>query len=239
MCVHDNVDRRMPPSADATRRRLVDAAEALFAERGIDVVSLREITTAAGVRNSTALQYHFGDRDGLVRAVLRKHYAEVESRRHALLDDYEATPGAELRALTAAYVRPLASKLADPGGGRDYLRILGQLGSRPEAPAPREARADAPDSTNRWRGLVGERLPDIAVERLHRRWIAIRVTLVELARRAAAPPARDDRLFTSHLIDVVTAVLDAPVSAETAHLLGETAHPLGEGEGGRWGADGG
>ncbi|MEV1201628.1 helix-turn-helix domain-containing protein, partial [Microbispora rosea] len=41
--------------AETTVRRLVDAAERLFAERGIDAVSLREINAAAGQRNSTAL----------------------------------------------------------------------------------------------------------------------------------------------------------------------------------------
>ena len=81
----------MPPNPEATKLQLINAAEQLFAERGIDAVSLREITTAAGVRNSTALQYHFGDRHGILREVLRKHHGEVEQRRHALLDAYDAT----------------------------------------------------------------------------------------------------------------------------------------------------
>ena len=51
--------------------------------------------------------------------------------------------------------------------------------------------------------------------RLHRRFIAIRFTAVELGRRAASGPHADDRLFVSHLIDLVTALLGAPVSEET------------------------
>src|SRR5690348_15673441 len=96
--------------AETTVRRLVDAAERLFAERGIDAVSLREINAAAGQRNSTALQYHFGDRAGLLKAVLAKHRPEIEARRHQLLDEYEARgplPQADaLRSLAAALVRP-------------------------------------------------------------------------------------------------------------------------------------
>lgn len=215
----------MAPNPEATRRRLIGAAEALFAERGVEAVSLREITIAAGVRNSTALQYHFGDRHGLLLAVLGKHHHEVELRRHALLDDYEAQRLHELRPLVAALVRPAAAKLDDPDGGRHYLRIVAQLLDQPPAGV-----ADAPasthllDSTNRWRTLVAPLLSELAVNRLHRRYTAIRLASVELARRAARHPGRDDRLFTSHLIDLVGAVLAAPLSDETAHLLGAASH---------------
>jgi len=213
----------LAPNPEATQQQLIGAAETLFATRGIDAVSLREITAAAGVRNTTALQYHFGDREGLLRAVLRKHYADVELRRHALLDEYEAGAGdvigAELRPLVAAFVRPVASKLADPDGGRAYLRIMAQLVNRPEIGPDESIRADPRDSTYRWRQLVAPHLPEVAVKRLHRRFTAIRVTFVELARRAELTPARDHRLFTSHLIDLVSGVLDAPLSHETLRLL--------------------
>lgn len=199
------------------------AAEVLFAERGITGVSLREINAAAGQRNSTALQYHFGDRDGLVRAVLAKHSPDVESRRHAVLDEYEAGVVGRgpdrLRVLAGALVRPSAAKLSDPDGGRAYLRIMAQLVPRSELAGPRAA--DPTTSVNRWRRLVGEVLPEVAVTRLHRRYTAIRITAVELARRAESRPARDERLFTSHLVDLVAAILGAPLSEETERLLAE------------------
>ncbi|MGI5155333.1 helix-turn-helix domain-containing protein [Microbispora sp. CA-102843] len=216
--------------AKTTVRRLVDAAERLFAERGIDAVSLREINAAAGQRNSTALQYHFGDRAGLLKAVLAKHRPEIEARRHQLLDEYEArgplpcvsyspashSPAQARRTLAAALVRPAAAKLADPDGGRDYLRVMEQLVHRMPPSLPE----DGGGSIDRWRELVAPLLPETAV-RLHQRFMAIRMTYVELARRASGPPARDDRLFTSHLIDVVSAVLASEVSDETTRLLAE------------------
>ncbi|GAA3166374.1 hypothetical protein GCM10010466_66430 [Planomonospora alba] len=219
----------MPPNPEATVRQLVAAAERLFAERGIEGVSLREINTAAGQRNSTALQYHFGDRAGLLAAVLAKHQPEIEARRHQLLDEYEARgalPESEARrALAAALVRPMAAKLADPDGGRSYLRIMEQLVHRGRLPALRSVRDDPGQSINRWRGLVAPLLCEVAVNRLHQRFMAIRVTYVELARRAAGPEGKDDRLFTSHLIDVVAAVLATEVSEETARLLAERDGP--------------
>src|ERR671919_2756591 len=125
---------RMPETATTmaarptrtTAERLIAAAETLFAARGIDGVSLREINRAAGARNASALQYHFGGRGGLLRAVLAKHHHAVEARRHAMLDAYEADGREDLRALAGALVRPYAAMLADDAGGPAYLQVLGE-----------------------------------------------------------------------------------------------------------------
>jgi AcrR family transcriptional regulator len=202
-----------------TRERLIATAERLFAAEGVNGVSLREIVRASGARNVTALQYHFGDRHGLLRAVLERHRADVESARHALLDTYEAAGEDDVRALSAALVRPLAAKLAHPGG-RAYLRILGELVNRPEPVIGRASLVDPSDSTYRWRALTAPLLEKDAA-RLHRRFVAVRFTMVELARRAQSGPHADDRLFTSHLIDLVAALLVAPLSEETLRLATE------------------
>jgi len=212
----------MAPNPETTKQRLISAAEQLFAERGIGAVSLREINAAAGQRNATALQYHFRDRYGLVVAILAKHNVSVEQHRHQLLDEYEARDGDRLRDLAAALVVPSARKLSDPDGGRHYLRIHSEVVNYPE-PRFDERTNDITDSITRWRLLVGPLLPEVAVRRLHHRFTAIRVSATELARRAAARPHRDDQLFTSHLVDLVTALLAAPVSEETAGLLAERA----------------
>lgn len=209
----------MAPNPESTRRLLVAAAEQLFAERGIEGVSLREINAAAGMRNATALQYHFHDRYGLVKAVLAKHVPAVDAMRHEMLDEYAARGDDDLRALAAALVRPSASKLADPDGGRAYLRIHAEVLNRPDVPAFDESKASPKDSIHRWRALVAPLLPDVAVRRLHHRFTAMRVSAVELARRAAAAPRRDDQLFVSHLTDLVAAVLATEISPETEGLL--------------------
>src|SRR5947209_1014556 len=99
----DSVEDVAPGRAVSARDQLLAAAETLFAERGIDGVSLREINSAAGSKNASGLQYHFGDRAGLIRAVLAKHRPFVESQRHALLDACEED-GADLHALAVALV---------------------------------------------------------------------------------------------------------------------------------------
>ena len=47
---------------------MIDAGERLAAERGIAAMSLREVQAAAGQRNKSAAQYHFGSRTGLIEA---------------------------------------------------------------------------------------------------------------------------------------------------------------------------
>ena len=206
------------PSPDL-RARLVSAAERLFAERGVESVSLREINTAAGARNASAVQYHLKDRAGVIRAILEKHHPDVEARRHTLLDQLESAGAADLRDLAGAYVRPLASKLSDPDGGHGYLQVLADLATRPEPVIAWVARADDSDSTHRWRTAVRPHMSAGGVQ-LHRRFTAMQFTHTALAQRARQTPRADQRLYTSHLVDLVTALLSAPVSAETARLRG-------------------
>jgi AcrR family transcriptional regulator len=227
---------RMPDTATAplaagatpatTAERLIDAAEVLFSAHGIDGVSLREINRAAGARNASALQYHFRGRDGLLRAVLAKHHHAVEARRHAMLDAYEGDGGADLRALAGALVRPSAAMLADGDGGPAYLQIVADLMNRPRPVIDPASLDDPASSVYRWRTLVAGLLDNDAT-RLHRRFMAMRFAAVELARRARSAPHTDDRLFVSHLVDLVTGLLAAPLSDETRRLDAERAQAVG------------
>lgn len=214
-----------------TRSRLVATAERLLAARGVEAVSLREISRESGSRNAMATQYHFGDRAGVVAAIIGKHQPAVEAARHALLDQYEAAGTGGLRDLAGALVRPLATKLADHDGGPEFLQIYAEILDRTAGPPGSLA------SMTRWRALVDPWLEPEAV-RLHRRYTAIVHSAVELGRRARTGPHTDDRLFISYLVDVVTAILSAPVSGETRRLADERDQVVGRsgtptGRGGR------
>lgn len=115
----------MRPSGDAARLALIEVAEQLFAERGIESVSLRDISAAAGQRNHSAAQYHFGDRAGLVAAVFEHRMHEVNRRRHALLDALALDDSTDdLERLVDATVRPLVEVVAETNGwyGRFLVR---------------------------------------------------------------------------------------------------------------------
>jgi AcrR family transcriptional regulator len=205
------------PGGAETRDRILRAAELLLAEKGIDGVSLREVNRAAGQSNTGAVQYYFGDRAGLVVAVIARHRTDDEMRRHTLLDAYERRGRADLAALAGALVMPLAAKLNDPDGGREYLRVSAEYYLR----APLEElvhRRVRDTSFERWSRLLKVVVPQ-QDKMLPLRYPAVRFTLMELSRRASAPARRDDQLFASHLTDLVTSLLGTPPSRGTARLL--------------------
>src|SRR6516225_2469216 len=76
-----------------TRTRLLDAAEQLFAERGLDAVSVRDITELADA-NTAAIHYHFGSKQDLIAAVLARRAAAMGERREELLDRLDEQPTA-------------------------------------------------------------------------------------------------------------------------------------------------
>jgi AcrR family transcriptional regulator len=201
-----------------TRERIIGAAERLFAERGIAGVSLREINRAAQQSNTGAVQYHFGDRDGLVRAIVDKHRRDTEPRRHALLDQYEDAGADDIRTLVAALVMPLAAKLGDPDGGRDYLQVAAEFYSRPDRFETLVPNPDPHASMVRWNHLVDRLVTRDRPTVARTRFATIRFVLQELSRRAAADPRPDDRLFVSHLIDLAVSLLTTHPSPHTRRL---------------------
>ena len=72
------------PSPTASALRLVLAAERLFATRGIDGVSLRQIAAEAGSSNNSAVHYHFGSKHGLTAAIFRYRLPQIISERRLL-----------------------------------------------------------------------------------------------------------------------------------------------------------
>lgn len=114
--------------ATATRTRIIDAAEATFAERGIDGARVDEIAARAGV-NKRMLYHHYGSKEGLYEAVLRRRLA----------GRLEAAP---LPADTAErLVEGRARAAADP----TYLRLLmwEALGAGPAGEVVAEAERTA------------------------------------------------------------------------------------------------
>ncbi len=202
-----------------TRDQLLRAAEELFARHGTESVSLRKVNTASGARNAAAVQYHFGDRAGLVRAILDKHQPDVESRRHALLDAYEGLGHPDPRQLSGALVRPLASKLTDPNGGPEFLRIYGELLNRSVPIIDLGALDDRSNSMYRWRELASDVVDDEAL-RHHRRFAALLYTVTELGRHGD-DEVTDPKLLTSLTIDTVAGMLTAPTSDETRRLAAD------------------
>lgn len=109
-----------------TRTRILDTAELLFARHGVQGVSVRRVLAEAGV-NAALAHYHFGDRDGLIREVLRRRVEPVNEQRLLLLDRVErdADPdGPALDEILRAFFGPVIQLLDEHP---DFARLIGQL----------------------------------------------------------------------------------------------------------------
>ena len=117
----------MPRSPEPARRQILDAALRLFATRGITGVSLREIRLAAEQGNAAALQYHFGTKDGLLRALLERELPLLVDRRRWLLAMARETPHADVRSVAAVFVLPYAQLATGTERERHVVQFLSQL----------------------------------------------------------------------------------------------------------------
>lgn len=112
-------------ASNERRLKIMITAEQLFGEHGCDAVSLNEINKAAGQRNTSALHYYFGSKDGLLEAIILTHYAEVEAQINEVLDTLESREKLSCRDIVAAMTQPFINKLDDERGV-NYLRIMAQ-----------------------------------------------------------------------------------------------------------------
>ncbi|MDI2132520.1 TetR/AcrR family transcriptional regulator [Yinghuangia seranimata] len=211
----------------AARLGMIEVAERLFAERGVNGVSLREIGTQAGQRNTAAARYHFGSKEALVDAVFRYRMEPINARRLDHLDALDhASRGHELRGLVEAFLYPLAETLGEPDAPSWYLRFCVNAGLL-------EGTAVADLSREEWtRGvyLVRRRIEDLLAhlpQPLRRdRWgllsgylghaLANRETLIQYGRAATLTPRP---VFLSDLVDTAVALAAAPVSPDTEAAL--------------------
>lgn len=117
-----------------TRNRILDAAERVFADKGLDGSSVRDITTAAGV-NLAAVNYHFGSKTGLIEAVFSRHLVPMNTARIALLDRVEAQSGGEcppLESVLDAFIRPVVMHhLAEHGVNDAFMRLMSRCLNEP------------------------------------------------------------------------------------------------------------
>jgi AcrR family transcriptional regulator len=206
------------------RTAIISTAEKLFAERGIFTVSLRELNRSANQKSTVALQYHFKDRDGLLRVILNRHGRDIGLQRKVLLDQWLTTPQ-QFRPLVLALVIPLVNKMHDQDGGPEYLQIAAELLNRSDRILEESDPAflvihDEQASIDTWSEHVAQFMPSEGVGApFHRRFAAIRFVHLELARRAKDFAGHDQSLFTSHLVDLTCALLGSPLSDETNELL--------------------
>lgn len=190
--------------------KILNAAERLFAERGLGV-SLREISAAAGQRNHSAVQYHFGDKAGLVDALYEYRMTPLNLRREELVADLRASGReADLPALVEAFLGPLSDHVLAHRGENWYLRFTSRYvlsgGYR-----------SWPFSSDHYPGmtelvpLLHARLPGLTGERLRVVFLHVVMVLADIEQRFGEPDFDDARAeaAAADLRTTVTALFTA------------------------------
>ncbi|MBK1789055.1 TetR family transcriptional regulator [Prauserella cavernicola] len=200
----------------ATREAILTAAERLFAEHGVFAVSNRQISEAAGQGNNAAVNYHFGTKADLVRAIVRRHSDEIERIRARLVD--ESGDSTDTRDWVACLVRPSTEHLADLGPPTWFARFGAQVMTDPTLRETMAAESLTSPPLVRTLDGLNRCLPELPVEvRMERGDMArqLMVHLVAERERAIADGTPTPRASwheaADGLIDAIVGLWHAPV----------------------------
>ena len=126
---------------------ILTAAERLFGLYGLDGVTIRQITLAAGLGNNSAVAYHFGDKKGLLRAICEWRNPVLE---HAGIMAWESAAGSQRlgdpAALIGVLLRPFLA-VRDDEGKHSHAAFMYQMLRSPLGRAIRISLFDISTST--------------------------------------------------------------------------------------------
>jgi AcrR family transcriptional regulator len=208
-----------------TRTRILDAAERLFAENGLEAVSVRAILAEAGV-NVALANYHFGSREGLIEELLRDRLAPLDEERSRSLDDVEARrEDARLEDVLRAFYLPMFRWMSErPASARLLARVA--VSSNPRI---REIHKSLQrDVLRRLAGAMEQKLPAAVTpaQRVTRFYFAVGIGIVTLLswtdlvqsiRREGGPDAVPGaETVLRQIVAMVAAGLRAPEAAPRA-----------------------
>jgi AcrR family transcriptional regulator len=223
--------------AQATKARILDAAEALFMEHGFEATSLRLITAAAGV-NLAAANYHFGSKEELFQAVLTRRLDPMNQERVQLLDRFEQeaapAPVAAERIISALLTPALRLARDKERGGNNFLKLLGRAYADP-APFIRQFLSDQyAQMVSRFKDAFARALPHLPRKelswRLHFIMGALSYTLagtdaLKIIAELNPLEADNDEILLRRLAPFLLAGLTAPLP-DLTDVVGELDRDL-------------
>jgi AcrR family transcriptional regulator len=202
----------------STKEQIVLAAERLFAERGYDGVSMREIGVAAGSSNNSAVQYHFGSKEQLVVAIFDHRLSYIDQRRELLVAQMRPN---NLRSWVECYVLPLLEQ-----GEMDGSHYMSFIASVEQKSTLFE---HLPDRfwlrTEEFRREVGALMADVPEPLRSHRILQVVLLSVHAAsfRERAKANGVEVLPFSIHVTDLLDAwagFLAAPVSEDALRSIG-------------------
>ena len=207
-----------------TKEALLEAANTLFAERGVEKTTIREINNLAGQKNNSALQYHFGSKAGLIEALHLHHYGEeLECRSKLAQEIFGSGEKPNARMVATLMVRPPLMLLKSNQGYRQWATRFGHVLAERGAAMYQEINADVSADTVRIGQNLLLALPDTPKEiLLYRLDQAIRFLALQssvLAKNEAQLRGAYGALLEAMLIDTITGMFEADISNDTTKYL--------------------
>ena len=205
-----------------TRHLLMQAAEKLVANKGLEQLSIREILSEAQQNNSSALQYHFGNLKGLMVAIHAERAEETRAKRAELLDQLlAANPNPDLRQICTLMIRPAFDLARAQPAFRRYLKAFAhQLTLIEDSVAKKVAKQGGGGESGIKLGkLLRHALPHLSQDALQQRMdFAVRLCASALhaqARVSNAFRGEQSDFFIEGLTDALVGLLSAPESSRT------------------------
>jgi AcrR family transcriptional regulator len=208
-------------SGDATKNRILDAAEELFGARGFAGTSLRAVTAAAGA-NVASVRYHFGSKEGLLRAVAGRAMAPVNEARLESLRELQASGlDSDVAALVRAFVVPSADLVRRHGRrGPHVARFIGRVMFEPDGEVRRLFAEQVDPVEGRYLAALTKALPHLPEEETAFRYRAM-VGLLALQQTGvlvdlAVPRASEEGASPERVIDELVTMITGTFLARPA-----------------------
>lgn len=152
-----------------TRQRILDAAETLFTQYGVEGTTLRQITGAAEV-NLAAVNYHFGSKEALIREVFERRLRVINVERLDELDQAESKARGRPLApdkLIEAFLLPVLRMSKDRvRGGHNFIRLLGRAYTEPTETVRKLLADEYVEVIERFKRALLQALPEIPEKEL-------------------------------------------------------------------------
>jgi AcrR family transcriptional regulator len=118
-----------------TKKRILDSAEKLFTQQGFYATSLRMLTKEAGV-NLAAVNYHFGSKEELIKAVIGRRMLPLNKMRLERLQNIKDSASAEgqppdIKEILLAFIEPTFEFRKSGSGAQDFISMISRAFSDP------------------------------------------------------------------------------------------------------------
>jgi AcrR family transcriptional regulator len=151
-----------------TKTKILDAAEKLFAREGFHATSLRMLTSEAEV-NLAAVNYHFGSKEELIKAVIERRLLPLNKLRIQKLQEIKVQAEHEgrrpgVREVVKAFIEPTFAFRKSGKGAQDFITLIGRSISEPDGTVRKIFHALVMPVFQLLNEMLCEALPDLPKE---------------------------------------------------------------------------